>query len=282
MDSDIDALFVRFEKIKHLVLDDCTIVGDRRMMSDDLTWWSSLGSRCALAGVKRAREREKSLKAWLEAHSSNNWSTSDQRPSPPVPTEPRRQRPGRKGLATATVSLRLPAPPSGPSTDNGRPQLQTTTGVPLKVHIIPPLPTLLSLSISPITALGGPVAFSPATRASITVEFKSGWEDGLRVLRERRSRLATTLLRSNAVGQNIRFLKFKDSNEGDKDEEGFEGLEDVKAGEESTFLEAGGGDRAPISRDPPILCLYGLGHEDQGHMDGCGHSVALGIWAEGL
>jgi hypothetical protein len=283
MDSDIDALLVRFEKLKHLVLDNCTIVGDRRMMSDDLTWWSVLGSRCALTGVKRAREREKNLKAWLEAHSSNNRSTGGQHPSLPVPTEARRPRPGRKGLATATVSLRLPAPPSGPSiTANERVQSQITTGPPLKVHIIPPLPTLLSLSISPLTASGGHVAFSPATRASIMAGFKSGWEDGLRVLRERRSRLATTFLRSTAVGQNVRFLKFKDGNEGHGDEEGFEGLAGVGSGDESMFCEAGNGDGPPISRDPPILCLHGLGHEDQGHTARCGHSVALGIWAEGL
>jgi hypothetical protein len=253
------------------------------MMSEDLTWWFALGNRCALAGVKRAREREKTLKAWLEARSSNNSPTNDQDPPLAIPPEARRPRPGRKGLATATVSLRASTPPPSTSTAvNQSLQPRTRVGPPLKVHIIPPPPSLLSLSASPLTVLGGSVAFNAETKVSMVAAFKNGWEDGLRILRERRSRLAATFLRRTAVGQRVRFLKFKDGNESGDDEEGFEGLEDLKAGDEDAFFEDVDGDGTPISRDPPILCLSRLRHEDDGHVDGCGHSVAAGIWIEEL
>lgn len=276
-DSDIDALLVRFENLKHLVLDYCVIVGDRRMMSEDLTWWTTLGNRCALAGVQRARIREKTLKAWLEARSSNNSSIGDQDSDLSVFPEARRPRPGRRGLATATVSLRASTPPPGPSTAvNQSPQHRTRVGLPPKVHIIPSPPSLLSLSASPLTALGGSVGFSAETRASVISAFRNGWEDGLRVLSECRSRFSTTFFRRTALGQNIRFLKFKD---GSGDEEGFEGLEDVTAGDEGAFFEDVSRDGSPITRDPPILCLSRLSmHEDEDHVDGCGHSVASGIW----
>ena len=92
----------------------------------------------------------------------------------------------------------------------------------------------------------------------------------------------TSLLRSTTVGQKDRFMKFKDGNANDEEEEGFEGLEDAKAGNDSAFLEEIDADGNPISRDPPILCLSGLRHEDKGHVDGCGHSVASSIWIEEL
>ena len=283
MDSDIDALLVRFENLKHLVLDHCVIVGDRRMMSDDLTWWSALGNRCALSGVRRAREREKTLKHWLEARSPSSWSISDQGPALFVSPEARRPRPGRRGLATASVSLRATTPPPGPPTTiNGNLQHQTRMGPPPKVHIIPSPPSLLSLSASPLTIPDGPVAFSAEAHVSMAAAFRNGWEDGLRIFRERKSRLVTSLLRSTTVGQKDRFMKFKDGNANDEEEEGFEGLEDAKAGNDSAFLEEIDADGNPISRDPPILCLSGLRHEDKGHVDGCGHSVASSIWIEEL
>jgi hypothetical protein len=155
-------------------------------------------------------------------------------------------------------------------------------GLPPKIHIIPSPPSLLSLSVSLLAVPGGPVAFNTETQVSIIAAFKNGWEDGLRVLRERRSRLATSFLRRTAVVQNVRFLKFKDGRDGDGDEEGFEGLEDVAVGDESGFLEDVDADGTPVSRDSPILCLSGLRHKDEGHVDGCGHSVASGIWIEEL
>jgi hypothetical protein len=250
------------------------------MMSEDLTWWSSLGNRCALAGVKRARERENTLKAWLEARSSNTWPIGDQDHALAVPQEARRARPGRRGLATATVSLRVSTPsPSSSPTANQILQPQTRVGPPPKVHIIPSSPFLLSLSASPLAVLGDSAALNAEMRVSMIAAFKTGWEDGLRILQERRSRLATTFLRSTALGQKVRFLKFKNTSDGD-DEEGFEGLEDVKTGDEGAFLEH----VEEQSRAAPILCLSGLGHEshDEDHVHGCGHSVAASIWIEEL
>jgi len=270
-DSDIDALLIRFDKLKHLVLDHCLNLGDWRLMSEDLTWWSALGNRCALAGVKRAREREKSIKAWFEAQSSENRSVSDQHLT-------YRSRPGRRGLATATISLRASTPSPGDPTKNLQPW--TKMGPLPKIHIIPSLPTLLSISTSPLMVSDDIPAFSMEIQVSMIVAFKNGWEDGLRVLRERRSRLATSFLRGTAVGPKARFLKFKDGKDRDEEEDGFEGLEDVEVGDEGAFLEAVDGDGTPISREPPILCFSGLRSKDEGHIDGCGHSIASGIWIE--
>lgn len=45
--------------LKHLIADNCSLL---RGEGD----WAAFGKNCALAGVKRAKEREKKLKVWLE------------------------------------------------------------------------------------------------------------------------------------------------------------------------------------------------------------------------
>lgn len=58
-ESDVEQLLGRLVGLKHLIADNCSLL---RGEGD----WAAFGKTCALAGVKRAREREKKLKAWLE------------------------------------------------------------------------------------------------------------------------------------------------------------------------------------------------------------------------
>jgi len=101
LESEVEMLLVQFTELNHIIVDDCLIFrGDLQEGS-----WSALGKRLALIGVKRSREREKALKAWLEASIGN----TDGRINA---TTTRRIRPGRSGLATATISLRGAAEPA--------------------------------------------------------------------------------------------------------------------------------------------------------------------------
>lgn len=242
------------------------------MMSEDLAWWSAIGKTCALTGSKRAREREKTLKAWLEAQRSNDLLASVSDQAPALPQAPR-ARPGRKGLATAQISLRDPAPTPAASTSRGHPRIRVFQ----KIYIIPPTPTLRSLSISPSPVPGVSDAFDTETLACIVTAFTEGWVEGLRVLQEHRSRLVRTLLRKSDQREEIMFLKFKNSQDTDGEKEGFQGLEDVGQSDENAFIETNR-EGALISMDTPVLCLSGFGQA--GHVDGCGHSVASGIWLE--
>lgn len=58
-ESDVEQLLGRLVGLKHLIADNCSLL---RGEGD----WAAFGKTCALAGVKRAREREKKLKAHLE------------------------------------------------------------------------------------------------------------------------------------------------------------------------------------------------------------------------
>ena len=58
--QEIDIFSVCFKSLKHHILDRC---GLSTMREGE---WSVIGKCCALAGVPRAREREKTLKTWLE------------------------------------------------------------------------------------------------------------------------------------------------------------------------------------------------------------------------
>lgn len=283
-ESDIEALLIRFANLQHLVLDECTSLlrgGPGPAMGQELEWWSGLGRRCALAGVKKARDREKRLKAWLEAqsHPLNEEEDSNTQVASDVP---RRARRGRRGLATATISLRgASSPPrAGPSivAPPSTSEKKTTTGVraSVKIHIVPPLPTLLSICLHPTSR----ITTNPEVLPLIHAEFEAGWNDGIRVVWERRGRMGSTFLRGPTVGPKPRFLTFQTGLYGRADyDEGFEGLEDVGVGDEGVFFQPDGA--ASGVRSAPILCLGGSSLDD-GHAEGCGHTIAQAILLERL
>lgn len=246
---DLEALAARFRQLTHLIVDGCNITwGDAQEEE-----WANVGKTCALATVKAAREREKKLKTWLETHAVRN--NPDQDPATVVQQDvvaTRRVRPGRRGLATATISFR--DPPVRTTT----PAIRTTAVVP-KVRIVPSPPTLCSLSTTTST-------LRKDKHGAIRAQFERGWEEGLAQLTAIRRRL------QQSWKKGVRMVRIS----GDQGmEEGFEGLEDID--EEGAFY---GRDGPENVWSVPVLCLAG---EDPGrvqHVDGCGHAAASRAWLD--
>lgn len=106
-ESEVAALLVDLPSVQSLILDECPVVTQRADAfeaagAEALGQWNALGKALASVGVKRSRLKEKMLKTWFdqqkqaaEVGSSFGQSTSAQR-----------VRAGRRGVATATISLR--------------------------------------------------------------------------------------------------------------------------------------------------------------------------------
>ena len=131
LDAEIDSILARFATIRHLVLDRCAVLrGDLREGEG-----GALGKRLALIGVRRARDREKALKAWLESQvvvadaiPSDGAPAVDQGAGPAE----RRPRPGRRGLATATISFRKTDPPPAAQAAPARQSTSTAPAAPAR------------------------------------------------------------------------------------------------------------------------------------------------------
>ena len=245
----------RFPSLQHLILDGCHIMrGDLREGE-----WNALGRRCALVGVRRAKEREKVLKAWLESSTIVETMGND---AAPAINPDRKFKGGRKGLATATISFRKPdVNPSSLS----RPLLSPKQVGQLKkgyskIRVLPPIPRLVSLSIALSSTL------TPDKYPIIRAEFEEGWAEGVAVLAMTRSRLRAS------AGNGVRVMKFTksvmadDKSEELEYEEGLDGLEDVDP------IEMSRKEGGPWNQDPPILCFAGPARDGL-HEDNCGHSV---------
>lgn len=247
--SDVEALVARFQNLKYLILDSCTIV---RGESHDGEW-IALGRMCALATVKAAKDREKKLREWLEINATrvqaNNEDIHQQDTGEP---HGRRSRPGRRGLATATISLR------DSPTVMVVPTARRNMDVP-KIRIVPTFPTIRSLSMSFNTHL--------REEHTIQTEFNRGWAEGL-------AQLNAVLNRLHQSWKNgVRMMRVT----GDPGtEDGFEGLEDIDG--ETAFVnilnEQG-------LLPTPVLCLAGSTPEAL-HTDGCGHESANTVWDDGI
>jgi len=253
----VETLLVRFTKLRHLILDGCNM---RRLDLLDGEW-SALGKSCSLAGVKRAKEREKKVKDWLEANAIHSAALNNKQPIEPALIGlggikgPRR---GRRGLATATISLREP---SGREGDLSAPKysLPVNTSV-AKIRILPPPPSLGSLAIMVSSQM------SIDRLADIRADFEKGWTEGLTQLTATRSRLR------QSWQNGIRVVRF--SQEPSVSEEGLDGLVDVESDEAGFHGMTGEG-------QTPILCLAGPGRRDA-HIEGCGHEIGWRVWKDDL
>ena len=260
LEQEIDNFSVHFKTLKHLILDGC---GLSTMREGE---WSAIGKRCALAGVQRAREREKTLKAWLEtwltaATVGNDDVLADA--AADLNIHSKKPRRGRRGLATATISLRSSSPdaasPSRPSF------LKRKIEIP-KIRILPPLPTLTTLSMAASS-------IKPDVYPVLIAEFEAGWAEGVAQLAVTRARLRASA--SNGV-RVVRFMEGSESNSQDGGREGFEGLEDINKDDQAAFdMPVETGDGRDIYQ-APVLCL--AGDAEVGHTEGCGHAVASRIW----
>ncbi|KAJ7269321.1 hypothetical protein B0H12DRAFT_1229473 [Mycena haematopus] len=228
-----DTILARLTKLKHLILDNGALLRGEYHAED----WAVLGKGCALAGVKRTKEREKKLRqARLE--------------TVPVPAQERRPRRGRRGVSTATISLR--ASPPRDSRVVGVIDTPTATAM-RKIRLYPASPSLCSFA----TTLSPSV--TPEKHAEIREQFEKGWFEGLTQLREVRARL----YQSYRLGSTI--MKFADVEESDGSDEGMDGLVEVSSWEEDEDIKV------------PVLCLVGPSKSET-HEPGCAHSVAWNVW----
>ncbi|KAF8628261.1 hypothetical protein AX15_004032 [Amanita polypyramis BW_CC] len=248
LEGEVDMILMRYHTLEHLVLDGCSVLRGEFREGE----WAAMGKRCALIGVRRAKEREKKVKAWLETQiRSENTVAEDEDAAggPAAAVEARLPRRGRRGLASATISLREREPRRyGPSA------LAPTSGGTPRIRILPPLPTLRSLS----TTLSPPVRAEK--HAAIESEFEAGWIEGVAQLGVARARVWTS------VGSGVRVVQFSRGSAGE--EEGLEGLEEVEGMEMEARERLGA----------PVLCLVGAGAD--GHADKCGHEMGKQIWKE--
>ncbi|TFK56795.1 hypothetical protein OE88DRAFT_1650263 [Heliocybe sulcata] len=260
-ERDVDLILGRFSRLKHLVLDNCSILRGEFIE----VAWKDLGKECALAGVRRAREREKKLKTWLEM----NYIPPQDGEDGDVPTQAvrvpglghARAKKGRKGLATATISLReREESAAGPSNGTIRiASAEVKARIP-KIRILPRTPTLRSLATT---------VRHDDRDAIIRAEFERGWSEGVAQLSATAARL-----RASYVNNVVRVVKFAEDADRVMIEEGMEGLEDAEL--EDFELDAVG-----LDKRCPVLCLAGPGR-NEGHAGGCGHQIGWDIWRDEL
>ncbi|KAJ7204453.1 hypothetical protein GGX14DRAFT_460461 [Mycena pura] len=231
-----DTLLARLTRLKHVILDNGTLLRKEYDPED----WAVLGKGCALAGVKRTKEREKKLRqARLQ--------------TVPVAAPERQARPGRKGVSTAKISLR--ASPPRQSRVVGVVDTPAASGM-RKVRLYPGLPSLCSLA----TTL--PASVPPGKHAEIRQQFEKGWYEGLRQLVETRSRL----YKSHGL-ESATIMKYMDAEETNGSEEGLDGLVEVTEWDDDLDIKA------------PVLCLAGP-EKSAVHEAGCAHSVAWTVWKD--
>lgn len=227
----IPLLLARHSKLEHLLLDDCSLSREG---------WRDLARACALAGQGKSRIREKKVNEWLEAMSARQAVTTSNEAEPNAnaagnnnPLQRRAPRHGRRGVAAPTFSIRAapaasqatPIAIAGPSNSEHVNGLDAPSRK-SKIRILPPLPTLLTLS----TTLTPPPDANKAE--DWRTEFESGWRSGIDVLLSVRARLHTTATISTS---HVRIMRFSDLDTasdlyvGADLEDGLRGLIDVSS-----------------------------------------------------
>ncbi|EMD41864.1 hypothetical protein CERSUDRAFT_120779 [Gelatoporia subvermispora B] len=278
-DSDVEGLLGRFVHLEALILDKCPIISQRTDIHVDeaqaLNQWAILAKTMALAGVKFARERERKLKTWLEAYHAR--ATTNREPPAEEPRQQdRRPRRGRRGLATATISLRASPPRETMELPNLDVKSSKRIPPPSKrVRIMPLVPALRSLAATPPHNIG------PDKHAAIRAEFERGWAEGIAQISAIRGRLQTSWRNGVKI---VTFGEDEDDSYGDRDHDtdvGLSGLIDVEDDKAFALEIFQDGQSQSVIGRCPTLCLIGPGTTD-GHADGCGHRFGWDIWKDDL
>ena len=260
LDDEFDMILVHFPSLKHLILDGCSLF---RGEGD----WNELGKRCALAGVRRAKQRQKALKSWVDANRAGTSLDIQEDPS----NQQRSAKRGRKGLATATISLRGSRPVASTSSQLLISEVSLQRAA--KIRILPSPPTLETLSITVAPWV------KPDKYSMLRAEFEAGWTEGMALLAVTKARLRSS------VKNGYRIMRFSSSFrfgletlQDDSLEEGLEGLEDVGPEDVPAFGASSQGD---IRLSPAVLCFSGPGRGPN-HEENCGHSVAWEVMEDDL
>ncbi len=259
LENEVDMILVHFSSLRHLILDGCYFLRGEIREGD----WNALGKRCALAGVRRAKQREKSLKAWIEAREQ---TTAYINQDINLVNVARRVKRGRRGLATATISLRDSAPPA-PSSSlsvSATPVNNTPIKKAAKIRILPSEPTLktLSVTISP--------SVNPDKYPMIRAEFDAGWAEGVALLAVTKARLRSSAKHGFRVMRTCSAI----DNELEGQDSWLEDIEDIDADDDAAF---GAPENAPL----PILCFAGASRS-MNHEENCGHSVGWDLMKDEL
>ncbi|KIY46346.1 hypothetical protein FISHEDRAFT_47461, partial [Fistulina hepatica ATCC 64428] len=256
LESDVDALLQHFVTLRYLILDECAVFHGELRGGE----WEALGKRCALAGVRRAAERELTLRIWLEANSTAHRDAALKRANQKFSRKIKR---GRHGLASSYVSIRQEIEttlPVGPAEwlSSGK-----------RLRVLPPWPTLRSITISSCRV-------RPDTVPAVRAEFEAGWTEGLAQLEVRRA----TLRKWRAAGTSI-ILCFKDADDAATDSEDDDDGENYEDGLQGLAFISSQDDFALRHVPCPVLCLAGADRHGN-HVEGCGHEIAWDIWKDGL
>ncbi|EJT99497.1 hypothetical protein DACRYDRAFT_117737 [Dacryopinax primogenitus] len=186
--ADLRFVFIKFPRLQTLVLDHTAyfIACGKDGAAEEMR---EAGRVCAMWGVGRARDVEKEAKDWWAAEMAKQARTRDEdedAPSdvdPPLPvpgTAPdtglrKTPKKGRRGIATATISLR-DRPAASTSSTVSQPRI-TPGQIQTKFHVLPPLPSLQSIALGVTDR-----AITPALRATWASQFAQGWLEGRRRL----------------------------------------------------------------------------------------------------
>ncbi|GJE85891.1 hypothetical protein PsYK624_019700 [Phanerochaete sordida] len=262
-EKELERLLSRLYRLKHLIMDGCPIISQRADAleaegAEELRQWASLGMVLATSGsITLSKAREQRFKMWLQTQAP---------PPPPEPTAEestaRQKKGGRRGLATATISLRksppkttVPLPTAGPSAT-----LPDDEPLPEKIYVIPPLPMIKTLAVTaPMVSPDRPDF--DANRAKVLQEFERGWAQGMQKILGRRRMLRGTWTRKAAIYKVIpgEALSVDDDRANDVMYE----LEQVRSFDDF--------DMTPPPA--PVLCLVGPG-KSKNHPEGCPHRLA--------
>lgn len=263
----------RFTKLEHLILDQCNLITQKDLPEGGVeSQWAALGKTMALSGVKRMKDREKKLRIWLEATAR-----------PPEPQLSRTElaaqlgkvKKGRRGLATATVSLRETSKPEVvPQFVQGA-QTARELGFTLnsKIRVVPPKPRLSSIAID-LPPHANPAQLGPAEARA---EFERGWAEGISQLIAIRNRMKTSWYNGTAkivTFDDINAYSVSSQDDNGEGEYGMLGLKDVD--DEETFSLGMDGDLYPT------LCLAGCARWSETHAEQCAHHVARKVWSDEL
>ena len=288
----IPSLLARLPNLRHLVVDGCSLSREG---------WRELGKACAVAGLAKARAREKSLRTWIEAHKAHNPPAGEDLVPVVSLGQGRRPRRGRRGIATSNISFRAPSPPrASASTSRASSAAPDASVTNAKIRILPPPPRLLTFSTSLRPAA------EAIKRAEWTREWETGWNMGVETIRAVWARLGASA-RNASMG--VRLMQFDERGYSlGEDVEGFKGLVDVVIGSEKrpewmwqaeapiicfgeprmegdnevedVEVDADGdlSEEEESIGDPMMAVEDGNEECGDGHAIGCGHVVAENAW----
>ncbi|KAH8107748.1 hypothetical protein BXZ70DRAFT_903215 [Cristinia sonorae] len=271
---DVEAILGRFTKLEHLILDKCNLITQKELPEGGAdSQWAAIGKIMALSGVKRTKDREKKVKAWLEATAEHSEPTTESS------SRASKAKRGRKGLATATISLRETATPEAAPVfvEGGKTAKELGFKPGTRIHVLPPKPKLTSVAIS-LPAHANRAQLTPEV---IRAEFERGWAEGISQLVARRNRLKTSWY--NGVARVVQFEDTISHEEDDKSDDdgggaeyGLSGLKEIDNDDERTFSLGMDVDRCPV------LCLAGSTKLSEEHVENCGHLIGRDVWFDEL